>query len=181
MLSQKHPRAATLAHASHADGCCLESFKKPRPPQSTAPPLHPIILKFSSAKAGPRKEAVRLPPHGWDVPQRQLAPGTRAHVGRPQDASAFIQVKIISGQKFQGKNSRAFSFVPVGGHQRPRGIQRDYRTACQSAIAWTREWWRSLSSEQQEELKGKHPAQTLPAEDDPLQEADAPPAKRHKA
>ena len=124
------------------------------------------------------------------------SPATSPRLGRPSKATCSRDtgsrwatsrcVSLHTGEdhqwpKFQGKNSRAFSFVPVGGHQRPRGIQRDYRTACQSAIAWTREWWRSLSSEQQEELKGKHPAQTLPAEDDPLQEADAPPAKRHKA
>ena len=99
------------------------------------------------------------------MPQYELAPGTRAFINRPQTAAPNVQIKISTGHRYHGKNSRAWSFVPEGQQAFPRGITRSFEAACLAARTWSHEWFQSLSDVDKERIRRTYPAQNVPHED----------------
>ena len=127
----------------------------------------------------------RLEPHNFEIPQHQLAPGTKAYIGRPQGESPFVQVRILPNRKFQNKRSRAFSFVPDGTAALPRGVTRTFQAACTAATTWSFQFWNSLSQEEKEDIRTKYPPQSLPVQSTEGGDGNAlpkePPAKKPRS
>ncbi|CAE7943503.1 LDJ2, partial [Symbiodinium necroappetens] len=100
----------------------------------------------------------RKPAHNFDVPQHELAPGCKAYIGQPDEESPFIQVRILPKLLFNGKKSRAFSFVPEGSRPLPRGATRSFQDACTCATTWSN-FFNSLSEDQKKDIREKYPSQ----------------------
>ena len=83
--------------------------------------LFPMSTQERIAGEQPRR---RLGPHGFDIPQSSFAPGVRGSVSQHDNSSPFLQVRIVTGEKFMHKASRSWSFTPADG---PRGDRRRQR------------------------------------------------------
>ena len=81
---------------------------------------------------------------GKVVPEDKLPPGVSANFGYPEKSSPFVQVKLPAGMEYNGKKSRAVSFMDKEGHTL-RGTVRtkDSAISCTTSWAWT--WWNGLS------------------------------------
>ena len=113
----------------------------------------------------PGADRRRLGPHGFVLPSHELAPGTRAVLGRPQDCCPFIQIRILTGARHAGKASRSWSFVPAGEQPFRRGVTRTYAQACIAGAAWSHEWFATLTADQQNQVRQQFPVQPVPPEE----------------
>ncbi|CAE7248806.1 unnamed protein product [Symbiodinium sp. CCMP2592] len=126
--------------------------------------------------AGPN---VRQPDHGLELLRHELPPGIKATIGRPAEAAPFIQLRIVSGDRFLGKGSRSWSFVPHGGAPLPRGTSRNFDEALLSGTTWVWRWFNSLGDDRKQEIRAKHPSSAPPCEGgDAPDQAELPRATR---
>ena len=95
----------------------------------------------------------------------EFPPGVSTNFGKPQNASGFIQAKLPGTWKWEGKRSRAVSFITaeVLGS---RGTTKSKAQAIRAAASWCWSWWESLDDTQKSAVQAsskqvKRPAQEV--------------------
>ena len=83
------------------------------------------------------------------LPDFEVAPGCSVAFATPFGQSPFVQIHLPRGFKFEGKSSRAVSYVPESGPLN-RGTTRLKSQAQEIASAWSWRWFSSLDHEKKQ-------------------------------
>ena len=74
----------------------------------------------------------------------ELPPGVSLHNGHPKGASPFFQCFIPTGFLHEGKKSKSTSYM--GETVFAKGTTRSMEQAKSCVLAWSWQWWNSLST-----------------------------------
>lgn len=105
------------------------------------------------ASSSRREGGPRAAPTARDDPNMSLPPGVKAHYGFPQNASAFVQVRLPNGISWDGKCSRAMSYRNPDAPLIPGGTTRTVEVAKASLESWAWQWFESLSVSEKKSLR----------------------------
>ena len=85
----------------------------------------------------------------WSRP----SPGLQLHRGYPAKSNPFVQVHLPPSFRYEGKGSRAVSYLPEDGQMLSRGTVRTFQQALSCVVSWSWMWWNTLSSTEQSALR----------------------------
>ncbi len=103
-----------------------------------------------------RESGSRAAPTARDDPNMNLPSGVKAHFGFPQNASAFVQLRLPGGMTWDGKASRAMSFRNPDAPIVSGGTTRTLEVAKASLESWAWQWFESLPVAKQKSLRESH-------------------------
>ena len=84
----------------------------------------------------------------------EFPPGVKCHRGVPENASPFLQALLPGTFKYEGKRSRAVSYMgskPVVTN----GTTRSEEAAQRMVLSWSWQWWDSLTTDQRSAISSE--------------------------
>ena len=114
------------------------------------PAIREVIIRARSLQE--RVDGPRRAPEQRERPSEELPPHCSMYHGHPLTSNAFVQAYLPAGFRFEGKKSRSCCYKT---RDDLAGTKRTKDDATRSVVAWTWQWWGSLSDAQTGQLATK--------------------------